>query len=186
MKRKKLIEFVKDAHKKQLRKYTNLPYFTHLENVATLACEYLNNKLIFEIALCHDILEDKEETNINDFLLFKKLVEIGYDGDEATYIVSHVSMLSNQYEKIKYPHLNRKERTTLEAMRLGEMNYIIQSIKYCDIIDNCKNIYKYDEKFGKIYLKEKQLFIEYMSDGNEELKRKVIETINKSLILIHV
>jgi guanosine-3',5'-bis(diphosphate) 3'-pyrophosphohydrolase len=186
MKQKKLIEFVKESHKKQFRKYTGLTYFTHLENVSKLACKYLSGKLIFEIAICHDILEDVKYTNVDEFLLFKKLKEFGYDDDEATYIVSHVTMLSNQYEKIRYPHLNRKERTTLEAKRLGEMNYIIQSIKYCDIIDNCKDIYKYDSKFGKVYIKEKQLFLEYMTNGNTELKIKAIETINKSLILINL
>ena len=71
----KLYEFVKEAHGDQLRKYTELPYITHLIAVAEKVLPYANKyPLIWEVAICHDLFEDTEITYRD---LYLNLVEFG-------------------------------------------------------------------------------------------------------------
>ena len=49
----RLKEFVKYKHYGQKRKYTDEPYYVHLENVGLIANEYV--ALGLEVGLCHSI-----------------------------------------------------------------------------------------------------------------------------------
>lgn len=182
-----LLRWVILIHENQERKYTNIPYWTHCLVVAERASEY-GVKLGFEIGLCHDLIEDTSCT-LPDLLMF--LMLHGYDNKEALFITSCVNDLTDKYTKTQYPKLNRKARKELEAERLGTSHPCAQSVKYCDLMDNIVSICEHDPEFAKIYLKEKQMILSRMRDGDSKIRedcqrqledcQKQLEETNKAL-----
>lgn len=165
----KLLEFVKEQHGSQVRKYTNEPYWTHPLSVARIAEKYLNDDypFFFEIALCHDLFED---TTCDYHKLFAFLnFDCRYGTEAARFICNNVSELTDEYTSERYPLLNRRKRKEAEAIRLGFIGQIAQSIKYADLIDNCNTIVKFDPSFASTYLKEKKDILNKMRAGNIDL-----------------
>lgn len=158
----KLLEFVRQAHEGQVRNYTGEPYFNHVLNVA-MASKFL--ALGFEIGLCHDLLEDTKTTEHQ----LRAILYSFYTMSETEFIVRGVIELTDVYTKESYPELNRKQRKELEFKRLSEVHPIVQSVKYCDLIDNMASIKYHDPKFYKVYVKEKKELISVMKEGNKEL-----------------
>lgn len=150
--RDNLIAFVKEQHGAQLRKYTNAPYFTHLEAVAN-AAEKTGVKYGWEIGICHDILED---TNINLHGLVIGLHNCGYADEAISFIVTHVEDLTDHFTSDRYPYLNRALRKQCEALRLHAIDRTSQIVKCCDLIDNTSSILQYDLGFARKYIPEKR------------------------------
>lgn len=149
--RDKLIEFVRQQHGNQLRKYTNEPYFTHLIAVADMA-EKTGVNYGWEIGLCHDLLED---TKCTYGVLFCRLIdEFNYGKESAHFICSHVQDLTDVLTAEAYPYLNRTIRKKCEALRLHTIDRTSQIVKCCDLIDNTKSIVKYDPGFAAKYIPE--------------------------------
>ena len=162
----KLIEFVKEKHSKQVRKYTGEPYFNHLKNVAELTSNIKRGHYATEIAYCHDLLED---TTITDNYLLKKLVDFGYNYQIAYHIVNTVLMITDYFTKKNYPELNRKARKELEFLRMKNISPLAQNIKCCDILDNLKDIAVYDKKFASVYIPEKLVLIQNFKHAQSDL-----------------
>ena len=169
----RLKEFVKYKHYGQKRKYTNEPYYNHLENVALMADEYV--ALGLEVGLCHDLLED---TNCSPSELAMFLLSIGYSAYETQRIVFMVIELTDVYTNKVDPKYNRSVRKELERKRLSNISEDSQTVKYCDIIDNCSTIFKYDPNFSKIYLKEKQELLSVMDKGDKDLWEEAYDIVN--------
>tara|TARA_R110002167_G_scaffold24774_1_gene86643 strand:- start:4496 stop:5041 length:546 start_codon:yes stop_codon:yes gene_type:complete len=170
-----LLKFVKLKHGEQIRKYTGEPYFNHTLSVANTVSKYIEGAV--EIALCHDLFEDTE----TDFTqLYNELKRIGYDPPKSYKICTVVKELSDKYTKEDFPFLNRAKRKELEAVRLGKISEIGQSVKYADLIDNSESILKHDPRFAKTYIKEKKRILELMNEGNPELLSKCINIVNKN------
>lgn len=147
----KYTEFIQAAHKEQVRKYTGEPYFNHLTNVANTSVAFMGKPLVFEIALGHDVLEDVPWVTPQELLTV--LYIIGYSKEEAAFILSHIQDLTDEYTPIKYPYINRAERKEREAIRLGRVPALSQSIKCADLADNTRSIVEHDPKFAGIYIK---------------------------------
>jgi (p)ppGpp synthase/HD superfamily hydrolase len=160
-----LLEFVKQQHGEQKRKYTGEPYWHHPLAVASRFEHYCGLPLV-EIALCHDLFED---TQCNEALLTNTLYSIGYEALDVIRIVNGVKDLTDQFTPSAYPDFNRSRRKLKEAMRLCQIADHIQSIKYADMIDNTKSIIQYDPNFAKVYLEEKRQLLHYMRNGDIEL-----------------
>ncbi len=158
---KALLEFVKSWHGDQKRKYTGVPYWTHLVAVATIVKPYAPEGV--EIALCHDLFED---TSCGEDELLTFLIETGYTKDKADTILKGTLELTDQFVPKAYPHLNRKERKQKEAERLGKISALAQTVKYADLIDNSSSIVEEDPGFARIYLSEKQDILKVMRAGN--------------------
>lgn len=173
LRQSKLLEFVITAHGEQKRKYTNLPYWTHLVSVAEIVSKY-KSILGIEIALCHDLLEDTKYTasEVWDFL-----ASIGYDHEDQIIIGHCVLHLTDQFTSEAHPELNRATRKKLEADRLTQIPANAQTVKYADIIDNTSSIVQYDPDFAKVYLKEIQAKIYKMDKGDPELYKRCLETV---------
>lgn len=172
----RLIEFVKEKHSRQVRKYTNEPYFNHLKNVARLTSLIKRGHYATEIAYCHDLIED---TTVTDFFLLKKLVEFGYPCDIAYHIVRTVVKLTDYYTKIAHPDLNRNERKRLEVLRMRQISPIAQNIKLCDIIDNTKDFDVSDVDFATIYIKEKRQTVNSFFHGQSDLIALANDNLDK-------
>ena len=153
----KLLEFVKEQHGEQKRKYTGEPYWTHPVEVATLLQKYLGDEFYYkEIALCHDLLEDTKCSGLN---LIDRLLFIGYNHTEAEIITSGVLDLTDRFTKEDYPSWNRSNRKSAEADRLFRICSRAKTIKCADLIHNTSSIVEHDPNFAKIYLKEKEQMV---------------------------
>ena len=163
----KFLVFVKQKHEGQVRKYTGEPYYTHLLSVAETVSKVLPDyTLAVEIALGHDLLEDTDCTSLD---LYRKLRSIGYGSTESAVISTGVVALTDVYIKDDYPDLNRKARKQLEAQRLGKIDFVAQTIKYADLLDNGSSIGQHDPGFAKVYLQEKADILAVMDKGDKGL-----------------
>lgn len=160
-----VLEYTKQWHGEQQRKYTNEPYWYHLVNVATLVKEYKGNQAMVMAAFLHDVLEDTQcqHFDLYCFLADKYGLELSYS------VCAMVSDLTDYYTSEFFPQHNRKKRKELESKRLGSILPESQTIKYCDLIDNTSSIVAHDPKFAKVYLQEKEQMLTSMTQGDPEL-----------------
>ena len=99
------LDFVKEQHGNQKRKYTGEPYWYHVVAVAEIASKYQDG--LIEIAFGHDLLED---TSCSESFLESKLLSIGYDLLSTDYILQGIIDLTDVYTPEAYPELNRAQR----------------------------------------------------------------------------
>lgn len=137
---KDAIDFCKEAHGKQKRKYTGKPYCTHCFEVASLVLLAGGDRDTVIAALLHDVLEDTDTTC--SVLLY-------YFGDVVASAV--VALTSHPY---KEGGPNRAERKRMDRMRLAKADFWVTVIKCADILSNIGNIVEYDPDFAKVYLPE--------------------------------
>jgi len=171
-----LLDFVKEMHEGQMRKYTNEEYWTHPLAVAKIVGKYEPTGI--EMALCHDLFED---TDCDWEMLFDKLLEIGYDQLRCIEICIGVTELTNIFRTQNYPELNRKLRKTKEAERLKSISYIAQCVKYADIIHNGSTVSHKDKTFAKLYLEEAITIVDGMRIGNINLLAECLYTVKSGL-----
>ena len=162
----KLLQFVKECHGDQVRKYTGEPYWNHMVRVASLVSHLDPEEMSIEVALCHDLFEDTECTLIT---LREFMVTIGYDMLESRLTCHGVKDLTDQYTAEAYPKDNRAERKAKECKRLSRITYTSQSVKYADMIDNSESITVSDKAFAKVYLSEKKEILRIMRNGDFDL-----------------
>lgn len=150
-KAERLVHQVHQWHHPQQRKYTKLPYSTHLIRVAQLIQLHTQEEGLIAAALCHDLLED---TPITKSELEAMLTDMGYATREVQSIIKWVIELTDVYVKTNFPQKNRKERKALELKRLLQISPSAASVKFADLIDNLRGIVPYDRGFAKVYLRE--------------------------------
>ncbi|OSZ77015.1 hypothetical protein CAP36_11350 [Chitinophagaceae bacterium IBVUCB2] len=165
--------FAEVAHQGQQRRYTPEPYIIHPIRVMKLCAAHTNETCIQYAALLHDVLEDTTVTS-EQLELFLHSVLLPA---EAVRTFGLVVELTDIYTKAHYPGWNRQKRRDKESHRLGSTSAAAQTIKYADIIDNCKEISKHDPDFGPKFLSECNQLLDKMQTGNQELyyhARKVV------------
>lgn len=179
-----LLEFVKEQHGEQKRKYTHEPYWEHPYAVAKLIQPYITDEgfLQTEIALCHDLFEDTE-CDISSLSQFLKAN--GYSVDEARDIAFGTHYLTDKYTRENFPQFNRAERKRFEAIRLGSVPGHIQTVKYADLIENTSSIVIHDPGFAKTYLDEKKELLKLMRDGDFDLYLEAIRFYHEGLKTIY-
>jgi (p)ppGpp synthase/HD superfamily hydrolase len=154
------LEFVKEKHGEQKRKYTGEPYWYHVVTVADITSKFQDG--LIEIAFGHDLLED---TECSESELEAKLLSIGYDLLSSDYIIQGIIDLTDVYTPEDYPELNRLQRKNLEAERLANIHPDSQTVKYADIIHNVQSIVEYDKGFAKKYLIEKKMILDKINNS---------------------
>ena len=173
-----LMKVVKMYHEGQLRKHTSEPYHRHLLRVANRAEAALHpDRLIWEVAYCHDLIED---TWCTYNLLVETLRALGYSDEEVAYIYKGVYALTDQYTSESYPNSNRKARKDMEVVRLEKILPSFQTIKYADILDNIKNLKLENPKFADVYFEEKSQIMKVMNKGNKSLYSEIMEILDES------
>lgn len=171
---KEIIELAKELHGDQKRKYTGEPYVNHTIQVAKIVKNYGGDDNMVYAAILHDVLED---TPIRELELLDRLLGI-LNTKDSIDVLKLVKELTDVYTKDNYPDVNRKGRKEMEAIRMGRISPKAQTIKYADLLDNGQDIMKNDPKFGRVYLKEKELILKYMNKGNQELYKKCIKSLD--------
>lgn len=155
--------FALASHAGQVRKYTGLPYFTHVYDVAKLVAEHTADAEMIAAALLHDTVED---TGVTPEQLTRHF------GDNVSTLVVELTDVYTEPH-----HGNRTQRKTLEAARLATISARAQSIKLADLIDNTHTIAALDAKFAHTYLDEKQRYLSVLTNGDLRLYNRACSTL---------
>lgn len=174
---KKIRDFAAKAHGTQQRKYTPEPYIVHPERVMKLCEEYTDDVCVLASALLHDVLEDTPvtKTGLHEFL-GKVMNE-----DDADKTLKLVVELTDVYIKEDYPKLNRRRRKAMEQDRMALTSRNAQTVKYADIVDNCREIVLHDPSFAKVFLYECRALLKRMDQGNPKLYKMATEMVDYNI-----
>ena len=173
----KIRDFADVAHGAQMRKYSPERYIAHPVRVMETCKKYSTRLPALAAALLHDVLEDTEiyEHQLSEFL------QSVMNKKDAGQTFRMVVELTDVFTKSAYPDLNRRRRKEKEAARLGKISDDAQTIKYADIIDNCRGIGSQDVDFAPVFLKECRVLLNYMTRGHSELREDAIKIIETEL-----
>lgn len=152
------------AHK---RKYTNEPYTIHIERVAYLVSMVTDNENAISAAWLHDVLEDVAPTN-NQFDEKNMEKELG---KEITSLVIQLT------DTPKMESVNRAQRKAIDRERLRISCDLVKTIKLADIIDNTLSITEHDKNFSIVYLREIEILLPYLIEGNRTLYKIAADLI---------
>jgi len=166
----KAICFCRAAHCAvgQRRKYTGEDYYYHPEEVALLVYETLGENCTQEIiaaALCHDLCED---TNIT--LEFIKLNL----SDEVAVLVEMLTDVSKPEDG------NRAKRKEIDRQHTAQASPAAKTIKLADLISNSRSIVEHDKDCAKVYIKEKELLLEVLTEGDPTLYAQAKDIVEKA------
>jgi len=170
-------KFADESHGEQKRKYTPERYIVHPVRVMELCSKYTQNLPVLAAALLHDVLEDTKvgKKEMQQFL------ESILPKEEVAQTTALVVELTDVYTKTAFPRWNRKKRKRKEAERIQKTSADSQTVKYADIIDNCKEIVEHDPDFAGVFLMECRSLLTVMPNGNEELRKEAVTTVDECL-----
>lgn len=150
----KALQFAMKKHRSQYRKYTIELYINHCINVAELVRTVNHDDNMIAAAYLHDTVEDTETT-------IEEIIEtFGSTVGEYVYWLTDSSKPSDG---------NRATRKAIDRERLSKSPPNVKTIKLADLIDNSQSIVEHDEKFAKVYLKEKRLLLNVLTEGDTML-----------------
>jgi (p)ppGpp synthase/HD superfamily hydrolase len=156
--------FAAEAHKNQLRKYTNDPYIVHPIAVADLVKSARGTAQMVMAALLHDTIED---CSVSQGVLLQKF------GDEVTRLVLWVT------DQSKPSDGNRSKRKEIDRLHIADAPPEAKTIKLADMIDNTFSIVEHDPNFAKTYMAEKALLLPYLREGDERLFKMAQSQLDK-------
>lgn len=162
----KAMMFAREVHKDQVRKYTGNPYVDHLAEVAGIAMSagwrypVPHPDKFMAVCWLHDCIEDQNVT-------WDDLV-VEFDGRVADAV-----LLLSDLEKG-----NRAERKAASRERLSKAPGWVQTIKCADLISNTSSIVKHDLDFAKVYLEEKRLLLDVLTDADPDLRALAMSMVN--------
>jgi (p)ppGpp synthase/HD superfamily hydrolase len=139
---------------KQLRKYTNEPYWVHPAEVAEMVSTRPHDPEMIAAAWLHDVVEDTGVT-ITDI-----------HREFGPVVASYVHWLTNPS---KIEDGNREQRKELDRAFIRNAPAEVKTVKLADLISNCSSIVKHDPNFARTYLEEKRLMLEVLRDGDPVL-----------------
>lgn len=178
----KVKDFADHAHGDQMRKYTHERYIVHPVRVMNLCREYTQDIKVLCAALLHDVLEDTPFTREDIHSFLTEMLP----PKDALKIVKLVEELSNIYIQKDYPHLNRTKRKELELVRIARISKDARTVKYADIIDNCKEIVEHNRDFAGRFLSECKSILQVIAGGDPELHERAFKTVNDALSRLHI
>ena len=148
------MNFSRAVHANQRRKYTNNPYTDHLAEVAGIVATVAHPDffdMMVSVAWLHDCMEDQGVTVQSLRAAFGDAVAAG------------VRLLSDMEDG------NRAERKAMSRDRLADAPAWVQTIKCADLISNTSSIVEHDPKFAVVYLEEKRLLLDVMTNADRRL-----------------
>lgn len=148
--------FATQAHTQinHLRKYTKQPYQVHLKRVAQAVSEVTDDPEIIAAAWLHDTVEDTPAT-------FED-IEIKF-GARVVQFVFDLTDVSRPGDG------SRAQRKAVDREHLSQASSAAKTIKLADLIDNCTDICKHDERFGRVFVAEMQQLLPHLVDGDNRL-----------------
>lgn len=146
--------FARDKHEGQKRKYTGDPYIVHPCEVAKIVSSVPHTAEMLCAALLHDVCED---------------CGVSFDTIDKEFgliVGSYVEMLT---DVSKPEDGNRATRKEIDRQHTAQASPQAKTIKLADLISNSQSIVKHDKEFAKVYIKEKELLLEVLKEGDATL-----------------
>lgn len=160
------IEFARIAHKGQKRKYTGEDYVWHPIEVARIitsfASHYTEDMLI--AAILHDTAEDTDVEYDDILTAF---------GKPVADMVDDLTDVSHADDGVRW------QRKKIDREHTAKASTQAKTIKLADLISNSTSIVAHDKEFAKVYIKEKELLLEVLKEGDKTLY-SIAEDIVKS------
>ncbi|MCP4876384.1 MAG: bifunctional (p)ppGpp synthetase/guanosine-3',5'-bis(diphosphate) 3'-pyrophosphohydrolase, partial [Gammaproteobacteria bacterium] len=148
------------------RKYSNQPYQVHLQAVAELVASISDDPEMIAAAWLHDTVEDTPAT-LDD--ISEKF------GVAIAYLVENLTDVSKPSDG------NRVIRKTIDRKHSARASARAMTVKLADLIDNCSDITRHDERFARVYLQEMGALLEVLGDGDQRLYDQARRLHAKSL-----
>ena len=146
----------------QVRKYTFEPYIVHPAEVAGIVASVPHTREMLAAAWLHDVVEDTSITH--------EMIALEF-GTEVSELVKWLTNIADPNAG------NRAIRVDIECEHVSHAPPDAKTIKLADLIANSKSIKASDEKFAKVYLAEKRLFLKVLAEGDPallELAHKIV------------
>jgi (p)ppGpp synthase/HD superfamily hydrolase len=156
------LDFATAAHTGQKRKYTGEDYIVHPMEVAEIVKTVAYTPEMIAAALLHDVVEDTD-VSLED-------ISIKF-GPNIADLVCDLTDVSKPEDG------NRAARKALDRAHTAQASAAAKTIKLADLISNSRSIVEFDPKFAKVYLKEKALLLDVLTEGDEILLKKAAEFI---------
>ena len=151
------LAFATIAHGEQKRKYSGEPYIVHPIEVMEIVKTVPHDEAMLAAALLHDVVEDTDVT----------LEEINQAfGEDVASLVDDLTDVSKPEDG------NRKIRKALDREHSANSSARAQTVKLADLISNSSDILENDPKFARVYLAEKELLLEVLTQGDPTLHEK--------------
>jgi (p)ppGpp synthase/HD superfamily hydrolase len=156
--------FAERVHRDQVRKWTGEPYANHLREVAGLCAEVGCRDEVVAAAWLHDAKEDQGVTDAQLRTLF---------GDDVAQLVDEVTDQSRPADG------NRKIRKEIDRLHNGRASPDGKTIKLADLISNSRDIAKHDASFAVTYMREKELLLPLLTEGNATLYARAVAILRE-------
>lgn len=147
----------------RIRKYTHEPYIHHVIEVANIVASVTDDEDMIIAALLHDTVEDTDCT-------------IEMISEEFGLVVAeYVGWLT---DVSKPADGNRAVRKEIDRNHTARAPAKVHTIKLADLISNTHSIVNHDIDFAIVYMKEKELLLSILSDGDPVLLERALMIVN--------
>ena len=157
--------FAAESHTGQVRKYTGEPYINHPVEVMNIVRSVPHTEDMLCAALLHDVVEDCGVTLGEIYEIF---------GSEVCYMVNDLSDYSCPEDG------NRTKRKEIDRKWIADASQSSKTIKLADLISNSKSICEHDKDFAKVYIKEKELLLGVLTEGDPTLYAQAKDIVEKA------
>jgi hypothetical protein len=159
--------YARHTHRRidQRRKYTNQPYDAHLKAVVDILRTVSDDPELLAAAWLHDTLEDTPAT---------------YEDLETEFGTEVADLVAELTDVSRTSDGNRAVRKAIDRAHLARASSRAKTIKLADLIDNCRDIVKHDERFGRVFVTEASAMLEVLQDGNARLYAQASKLISRS------
>lgn len=165
-----LAEYLHRDHK---RRYTGLPYATHLEEVAGYVRDAGLGPIAEAAAWLHDSIED---VGANHVMLVK---ELG-GGDDAVAVADLVVWLTDpEHFDAGLKAKSRTIRKAAKVVKIKDAPYLAKSVKLANVLSNTSDIAENDPAFAKSkYVSEMDALLTALVGGHADLWKKAANSIS--------
>jgi len=162
-------QFAISAHFGQKRKYTGEAYIAHPAAVVELVRSVPHDWEMLCAAWLHDTVEDcgVEYQSIE-----------GMFGGDVAELVEMLTDVSRPTDG------NRAARKAVDRAHTAKASPRAKTIKLGDLIDNSRSIIASDSDFARMYLNEKRMLLEVLSDGDPTLHAIASKIVTNGLELL--
>ena len=161
-------DYATRAHQRidQRRKYSKQAYDVHLRAVADLVASVSDDEEAIAAAWLHDAVEDTPAT-LDD-------IEEHF-GQAVAELVEELTDVSKPSDG------NRAKRKAIDRSYIAQASPRAKTVKLADLIDNCRDITRHDERFAKVYLVEMGALLEVLGDGDEKLYQQAAKLYTRHM-----
>ena len=148
------VRFATIQHSGQDRKYSGVPYICHPLAVMEIVRGVTDNEDMLCAAVLHDTVEDTTATI--------DIVRSNF-GDSIADLVDWLTDASKPEDG------NRVTRKEIDRQHTANASPDAKTIKLADLIHNTESITASDPDFAVVYMKEKELLLDVLKEGDSRL-----------------